>query len=163
VPARRWFPAGVAKNQWLAIVVLAAAAGVVVLMVVAEPWGLQGGRLLIPLLACVPVVMLRRWPLPALGVVTAAAGVVTATGKASLPFGVLLGLALYFRPWDCPGPSRSRSPWLLRRRWAWRWCTRRSRSGPHSPLRAILEGKPVDPEYFAKIASQNSREQEGRK
>jgi len=104
VPARRWFPAGVAKSQWLAIVVLAAAAGVVVLMVVAEPWGLQGGRLLIPLLACVPVVVLRRWPLPVLGVVTAAAGVVAATGFALLPFGALLGLALYFPALGLPRP-----------------------------------------------------------
>ena len=74
------------------------------LTVVAGPWGLQEGRLVIPLLACVPVVVLRRWPLPALGVVTAAAGVVTATGKASLPLGVLLGLALYFSALGLPRP-----------------------------------------------------------
>ena len=40
-----------------------------------------------------------------LGVVTAAAGVVTATGKASLPFGVLLGLALYFSALGLPRPK----------------------------------------------------------
>jgi signal transduction histidine kinase len=105
VPAWRWFPAGVAESQWLAIVVLAAAAGAVVLTVVAEPWGLQGGRLVIPLLACVPVVVLRRWPLPVLGVVTAAAGMVAATGFALLPFGVLLGLALYFSALGLPRPK----------------------------------------------------------
>jgi signal transduction histidine kinase len=105
VLARRWFPAGVAESQWLAIVVLAAAAGAVVLTVVAEPWGLQGGRLLIPLLACVPVVVLRRWPLPVLGVVTAAAGMVAAWGFVSLPFGVLLGLALYFSALGLPRPK----------------------------------------------------------
>jgi signal transduction histidine kinase len=99
------FPAGVAESQSLAIVVLAAAAGAVVLTVVAEPWGLQGGRLVIPLLACVPVVALRRWPLPVLGVVTAAAGMVAAWGSASLPFGVLLGLALYFSALGLPRPK----------------------------------------------------------
>ncbi|MGH3185475.1 MAG: histidine kinase dimerization/phosphoacceptor domain-containing protein, partial [Streptosporangiaceae bacterium] len=103
-PARRWFPAGVAESQWLAIVVLAAAAGAVVLTV-AEPWSLQGGRLLIPLLACVPVVVLRRWPLPVLGVATAAAEMVAARGSASLPFGVLLGLALYFSALGLPRPK----------------------------------------------------------
>ena len=74
---------------------LAAAAVAIVLTVVVGPWGLRGGRLLIPLLACVPVVALRRWPLPVLGVVTAAAGAVAAWGSATLPVGVLLGLALY--------------------------------------------------------------------
>jgi signal transduction histidine kinase len=107
VPARRWFPAGVAESQWLAAVMLAAAAGAVVLTIAA--WlqvNQKGAGQLIPLLVCLPVVVLRRWPRPVLGVVTAAAGVVTATGKASLPFGVLLGLALYFRVLGLP---RSRS------------------------------------------------------
>jgi len=107
VPARRWFPAGVAESQWLAAVMLAAAAGAVVLTVAA--WlqvNQKGAGQLIPLLVCLPVVVLRRWPLPVLGVVTAAAGAVTATGKASLPFGVLLGLALSFSVLGLP---RSRS------------------------------------------------------
>jgi len=86
---------------------LAAAAGAVVLTIAA--WlqvNQKGAGQLIPLLVCLPVVVLRRWPLPVLGVVTAAAGAVTATGKASLPFGVLLGLALYFPVLGLP---RSRS------------------------------------------------------
>jgi signal transduction histidine kinase len=102
VLARRWFSAGVAERQWLATGVLAAAAGAVVLTVVARPGGDSGGRLLIPLLACVPVVVLRRWPLPVLGVVTAGAGLVAATGAALLPSGVLLGLALYFSALGLP-------------------------------------------------------------
>jgi signal transduction histidine kinase len=106
VPARRWFPARVAESQWLATVVLAAAGGAVVLAMMAGPGGPEGGRLRIPLLACVPVVVLRRWPLPALGVVTVAAGMVTDGGVASLPCGVLLGLALYFSALSLP---RSRS------------------------------------------------------
>jgi hypothetical protein len=82
---------------------LAAAAGAVVLTIAA--WlqvNQKGAGQLIPLLVCLPVVVLRRWPPAVLGVVTAAAGVVTATGKASLPFGVLLGLALYFSVLSLP-------------------------------------------------------------
>jgi signal transduction histidine kinase len=105
VLVRRWFPAEVAESQWLATVVFAAAAGAVVLTVVAGSGVHQeGGRLLIPLLACVPVVVLRRWPLPVLGVVTAAAGMVAALGSALLPFGVLVGLALYFSTLGLPRP-----------------------------------------------------------
>jgi signal transduction histidine kinase len=105
VLARRWFAAGVAESQWLVTVVLAAAAGSVVLTVVAEPGGrAAGGQLIIRLLACVPVIALRRWPLPVLGVVTAAAGVVVATGHVWLPAGVLLGLAMYFSAVGLPRP-----------------------------------------------------------
>jgi hypothetical protein len=105
LPVKRRFPAGVAESQWLATVVLAAAAGAVMLTMAAGPWGFSGGRgRPIPLLACVPVVVLRRRPLPVLGVVTVAAGVVTATGKASLPFGALLGVALYFPALGLPRP-----------------------------------------------------------
>ena len=106
VPARRWFPAGFAESQWLATAVFAAAAAAVVLMVVAGR-GVrhEGGHLLIPLLACVPVVVLRRWPLPGLGAVTVAAGMVTAWGFALLPFGILLGLGLYFSALGLPRPK----------------------------------------------------------
>jgi signal transduction histidine kinase len=101
VLARRWFAAGVAESQWLVTVVLGAAAGTVVLTVVAGP---AGGQLIIRLLACVPVIALRRWPLPVLGVVTAAAGVIVATGHIWLPAGVLLGLAMYFSAVGLPRP-----------------------------------------------------------
>jgi len=97
VLAGRRFPGAVAESQWLAAVVLGAAAGGIMLTMVAGAGGRSGGgQLLIPLLACVPVVVLRRWPAPVLGVATAAAGAVTALGIASLPFGALLALALYF-------------------------------------------------------------------
>jgi signal transduction histidine kinase len=96
MPPARWSSAGV----------VLAAAGAVMLTAAAGQWGLQKGPgQLVPLLACVPVVVLRRRPLPVLGVVTAAAGVVAATGKASLPFGVLLGLALYFSALSLPRPK----------------------------------------------------------
>jgi signal transduction histidine kinase len=102
VLARRWIPAGVAESQWLAAGVLASAAGAVVLTAMARPGGHSGGQLLISLLACVPVVVLQRWPLPVLGMVTAGAGLVAATGAALLPLGVLLGLALYFSALGLP-------------------------------------------------------------
>ena len=96
-PARRWPPAGFAESRWLATVVLTAGAGVVMLTALAGPAVHQDwARLVIPLLAGVSIVVLQRWPLAVLGVVTVAAGMVTASGSASLPFGILLGLALYF-------------------------------------------------------------------
>ena len=104
--ARRWFAAGVAGSQWLATVVLAAAAGAVMLTLVAGPGvDQEGGRLLIPLLACVPVVVLRRWPLAVLAVATVTAGMVAAWGLALLPCGILLGLALYFSALGLPRPK----------------------------------------------------------
>ena len=70
------------------------------------PGVLQRGRVqLIALLACALVVVLRRWPLPVLGVVTAVVWMFTATGAASLPFGILLGLALYFSALRLPRPK----------------------------------------------------------
>jgi signal transduction histidine kinase len=96
-PARRWPPAGFAESRWLATIVLTAGAGVVMLTALAGPAVHQDwARLVIPLLAGVSIVVLQRWPLAVLGVVTVAAGMVTASGSASLPFGILLGLALYF-------------------------------------------------------------------
>jgi len=85
------------ERQWLPTIVLAAAAGGLLLTVMTREAGPGGGRLLIPmLLACVPIVLLRRWPLPVLGAVTVAAGIGTLWGFASLALGILLGLALYF-------------------------------------------------------------------
>ena len=95
---RRWFPTEAVESQLLATILLAAATAGLLLTVMtrsAGPGG--GGRPLLPLLlACAPVVFLRRWPLLALAVLTTLAGVVTAWGGASFPLGVLLGLALYF-------------------------------------------------------------------
>jgi signal transduction histidine kinase len=86
------------ESQLLANVILAAAAAALLLTVMTTSAGHGGGgRPLLPLLvACAPVIVLRRWPLPVLGVLTATAGIVTAWGKTSFPLGILLGLALYF-------------------------------------------------------------------
>jgi signal transduction histidine kinase len=97
VAVRRWFPAGAVESQLVATILLAAAVGGLLLTVMTRSAGLGGGRPHLPLLlACAPVVFLRRWPLPVLGVLTTLAGIVTAWGGASFPLGVLLGLALYF-------------------------------------------------------------------
>jgi signal transduction histidine kinase len=90
------------ERQWLVTVVVVGASSVVFRGVGGPGLYQAGGRLLIPVLACVPVVALRRWPLPVLGVVTVAAGVMAASGLASFPFGVLLGLALYFSALELP-------------------------------------------------------------
>ena len=84
---------------------LAAAGGAVMLTTLAGPRILHNGPgLVIPLAACVPVAVLRRWPLPVLAVATAATGIATAAGGVSLPFGVLLGLAMYFSALTLPRP-----------------------------------------------------------
>ena len=106
VPARRWFPVGVVKSPLLATIVLAAAVVAVLFPVVAGPGGHSEARQLLgPLLVCAPVVVLRRWSLPVLVVVTAAAGMITAMGHTWLLFGLLPGLALYVSAVGLPRPK----------------------------------------------------------
>jgi len=101
----RWLPGWVAESRRLATVVVAVA-GAIVLTRVAGPGFLRRETsLFIPLLACGLVIVLRRWPLPVLGVITVVAGIVTATGGVSLPVSVLLGLALYFAAVGMPRPG----------------------------------------------------------
>ncbi|MGA2528068.1 MAG: sensor histidine kinase [Acidimicrobiales bacterium] len=84
------------ERHWLAIVVLAALVGLATIVLALEPRPRDGGaRLTLALLACGPMVLLRRWPLPVLIAAVAAAGVVIASGTAPLPVAVLLGLATY--------------------------------------------------------------------
>jgi hypothetical protein len=96
-----------AESQWSATAtVMAAAAGAVILTIAAGPGGHAAGRqLLIPLMGGALVVVLRRWPLPMLAVVAATAGTVTATGRVSLPVGLLLGVALYVAVLRLPRPG----------------------------------------------------------
>jgi signal transduction histidine kinase len=57
----------------------------------------QVPRLLLALLACGPIVALRRWPLPVLAVAAAAGAMfVSGSGVASAPLSLMLALALYF-------------------------------------------------------------------
>jgi len=88
---------GFSERHWLAIVVLAALVGLGTIVLALEPHPREGGaRLTLALVACGPIVLLRRWPLPVLAAVVAAAAVVIASGAAPLPLAVLLGLATYF-------------------------------------------------------------------
>ena len=100
----RWLPAWVAESQRLATVVVAVAGAIVLTRVAGPGFVRRETGLFIPLLACGLVVVLRRWPLPVLGVITVVAGIVTATGGVSLPVSVLLGLALYFAAVGLPRP-----------------------------------------------------------
>jgi len=99
-------PAGLAERRWLVTVALIACAAAVMLMLVASPVAHDKQRIFVVLLPCVPVVALRRWPLPVLAVVTAGTGLEAAVGTASLPLGLLLGLTLYF---SALGVTRRRS------------------------------------------------------
>ncbi|MGH7015417.1 MAG: hypothetical protein ACREEL_14955, partial [Stellaceae bacterium] len=79
------------------MVVLAACAALAALALAAGPYPHEPGpRLLLAFVVCGPIAGLRRWPLPVLAAATATNALVMATGNASLPFGILLGLASYF-------------------------------------------------------------------
>ena len=102
MPGWHRFVADAAASRWRGAVVLA---GIILFTVTISGGGVQRGPAqLVPLLACVLVVVLRRWPLPVLGVVTAVVWLFTALGAASLSFGVLLGLAMYFSVLSLPRP-----------------------------------------------------------
>jgi signal transduction histidine kinase len=100
------------ERQWSASVVLAAGAGLAMLTLAAGPYShAPRNGLVLALLVCGPIVALRRWPLPVLAVAVAATGVVTAAGNAPLPFGLMLGLAVYLvasqlpRRWSVPAAA----------------------------------------------------------
>ena len=65
------------------------------LALAAGPYPHERGQRLLALPTCGPVFLLRRWPLPALATMAAADGLVMASGNASLPFGLMLGMAVY--------------------------------------------------------------------
>jgi signal transduction histidine kinase len=97
------------KRRWSASVVLAAGAGLAMLTLAAGPYShAPHNGVVLALLVCGPIILLRRWPLPVLAVAAVATGVVTAAGNAPLPFGLMLGLAVYFvalqlpRRWSVP-------------------------------------------------------------
>ncbi len=90
-PARGPLPG----RQWLAVVVLIACAQLATLALAVGPYPQRGQRLFLVLLACAPILLLRRRPLSVLAVVTAANVLVMALGNTSLPFAIMLGLAVY--------------------------------------------------------------------
>jgi signal transduction histidine kinase len=83
------------ERRWLAITFLAACTALVMLAVAAAPYPERGERIPMALVAGCLIVLLRRWPSPMLAVTAAAVGMVTAAGNASLPFGLMLGTAMY--------------------------------------------------------------------
>jgi signal transduction histidine kinase len=100
-PARHPPAAAFSERRWQATVALAGCAGLAVVAIAAAPYPARPAqRLALAVLACGPVILLRRWPLPALAVVAAAAGTLMAmaSGRGSLPLGIMLvlGLAMYF-------------------------------------------------------------------
>jgi signal transduction histidine kinase len=68
----------------------------------------RGPRLLVALLLCGTIAALRCWPLPVLAVAAGANGLAMALGNVPVPFGVVLGLAVFFvasrmpRRWSVP-------------------------------------------------------------
>jgi signal transduction histidine kinase len=99
-PSRRLL-AGGEENRWLITgVVLAAVAAVTITHVAGSPN--NGPRLIVIMVICGPLVLLRRWSLPVLCVVTVAAAMITASGAASLLVGLLLGLTVYFSALGLP-------------------------------------------------------------
>src|SRR5580704_6284902 len=96
-PSRGHPLVALSELQWSASVVLAAGAGLAMLTLAAGPYSHAPGNGVVPaLLVCGPIVALRRWPLPVLAVAAAATAVVMAAGNAPLPFGLMLGLTVYF-------------------------------------------------------------------
>ena len=91
-------PAALGERQWLAPVVLGAGMVLAVLVLAILPGPHDRGQpaILAILVVCAPIVLLRHWPLPALAVATAATGLAVASGRAPLPLGIIIGLALYF-------------------------------------------------------------------
>jgi len=98
--------------QWSASVVLAAGAGLAMLTLAAGPYShAPGNGVVLALLVCGPILALRRWALPVLAVTAAATAVVMTEGNAPLPFGLMLGLAVYLvasrlpRRWSVPAAA----------------------------------------------------------
>ncbi len=74
---------------------LIACAQLATLALAVGPHPQRGQRLLLALLACAPILLLRRWPLSVLAAATAANVLVMALGNASLAFAIMLGFAMY--------------------------------------------------------------------
>jgi signal transduction histidine kinase len=94
-PERGAARAAIKARPWLAIAVVAVCTAVAALAMTTTPYPGSQQRIPLALVACALIVLLRRWPSPMLAIAAAVAGMVTASGTASLPFGVILGLAVY--------------------------------------------------------------------
>lgn len=89
------------ERQWLAVDVVAAVLGMLVIAFGLRVW--HGPRLVMPtpgvavasVAATLPVAVRRLWPLPVLALVTAAVAALTAVGRAPLTSDLMLGMASY--------------------------------------------------------------------
>jgi signal transduction histidine kinase len=97
------------ERQWFALCALVTCTTLAALTLVlgAQPHE-RGPRLLLALLACGPILALRRWPLPILVVAGAATAGEMALGDAPLPLAVMLGLTAYLTA------SRVERRWSIR-------------------------------------------------
>jgi signal transduction histidine kinase len=91
-------PAGLRKRQLLSTISLAVCAVLATVALVSGPYPHpQSQRVLLALVACAPIVALRRWPLPGLVVATAGSTLfIAGSGNDSLPLSIVTGLAMYF-------------------------------------------------------------------
>jgi signal transduction histidine kinase len=87
----------VRRRQWLVTVVLGGCTAAATLALLPGP-GPRGPvwALLLACLACGPIVLLRRWPLPVFAVSLVTTGLIMAFGTTPLPLAVMLGVATYF-------------------------------------------------------------------
>jgi signal transduction histidine kinase len=89
--------AAFSERRWAVTIVLAVLAGSVMFALAAGPYPhARSSRILLAVLACAPVLLLRRWPVPVLTVAVAATVFLNGAGAAELPLGALLGAGTYF-------------------------------------------------------------------
>lgn len=96
-------PAAFSERTLVSVAALATLVGLVAIVVKlgTHPGG-GGPWLALALVACGPMWLLRRWPLPVLAVAVVAAAVVVGSGVAPLPFAVLIALAVYLVSFQLP-------------------------------------------------------------
>ncbi len=91
------------QRQWLAITVFGMCAALLTLVLEAGPGPhMPGQRVLLAFVVSGPIMLLRRWPLPVLAVVTGVNAWAVAAGNAPLGFGIILGLASYLAASQLP-------------------------------------------------------------
>ena len=95
-PRRGPLPRAFGERQWLALVVLIVGTELITLALNVGPSPERGQHLVAALIWCGPIVLLRRWPLPVLAVTAVATVLIVGWGNTPLPFGIMIGLAMYF-------------------------------------------------------------------
>jgi signal transduction histidine kinase len=90
------------RRPWLTVAFLAVCTALAALAITTAPHPEPGERLPLTIVACCLIVLLRRWRSAMLAVTAAAIGLVMASGSASLPFGLMLGVAVYLTASELP-------------------------------------------------------------